>query len=127
LSKDLSNRTIQQHFSTGKTGSSTLRRTVGAILKVKLSLEAIPRSYGRKEKDFCNYRFENSGEVEITEWMHTHLKVAVHSSINYKNLENLLVQELQPRFNLTKCSNPNRKLLMDLRKLCANEARRKAG
>jgi hypothetical protein len=42
----LADRELNQHFSTGRTGSSTLRRSLGALLKRRLALIAVPRAPG---------------------------------------------------------------------------------
>ena len=42
--KSQKSRDANTHFKSGKTGSSTLRRSVGAILRNKLELKPIPRS-----------------------------------------------------------------------------------
>src|SRR5690554_342466 len=37
-------RDLKTHFASGKTGSSTLRRTLGALLREELLLKPVPRS-----------------------------------------------------------------------------------
>src|SRR5690349_20652009 len=44
LSSNLTDREFEQHFASGSTGFSTLRRSLGALLKAQLSLRAIPRA-----------------------------------------------------------------------------------
>src|SRR6185312_11976335 len=60
IAKDsLHDRDFNQHFKTGKTGSSTLRRSIGAILKTQLNLTAVPRGAENDTKRFDNYKFKD--------------------------------------------------------------------
>jgi len=47
--KSLANRDIETHFKTGKTGWSSLRRSIGAILKTQLELTAQKREINTKK------------------------------------------------------------------------------
>ena len=122
-STNLSDREFEQHFSSDKTGFSTLRRSIGALLKRQLALRAIPRAPGISETNVRNYRFADDDEARLTSWMCAHLEIAVHSSAKYPELEDFLVSELQPLLNLTKWPNPDRAEIKRLRKVCADEAR----
>ncbi|MFD7997519.1 GIY-YIG nuclease family protein [Streptomyces mexicanus] len=42
-------RDLRTHFATGKTGSSTLRRTLSALLREPLELRAVPRNLARPD------------------------------------------------------------------------------
>jgi GIY-YIG catalytic domain len=123
LSTNLAEREFEQHFATGNTGFSTLRRSIGALLKTGLKLRAIPRSDGPSETNVRNYRFTPKGEDRLTDWMQGNLEVGVHASIHYDQLEDALVGSLKPLLNLTKWPNPQRKEIKRLRKVCADEAR----
>jgi hypothetical protein len=57
LSTSLANREFDCHFASDNTCFSTLRRSLGAILKRQLDLNAIPRAPGRSETNIRNYRF----------------------------------------------------------------------
>jgi hypothetical protein len=124
LSTNLAAREFEQHFSSERTGFSTLRRSLGALLKRQLALTAIPRTSGPSETNVRNYRFDGDGEGRLTSWMCEHLEVGVHGSQRYADLENFLVPHLRPLLNLTKWPNPNRAEIKRLRALCADEARR---
>jgi hypothetical protein len=129
LSSNLADREFEHHFSSENTGFSTLRRSLGAILKKQLDLRAIPRAPGPSETNVRNYRFISDGDSRLTAWMCEHLEVGIHASSSYPELEDFLVPELRPLLNLNKWPNPHRVEIKSLRKLCADEARqvRRAG
>lgn len=47
--RSLVGRDLRTHFATGKTGSSTLRRTIAALLREDLDLRAVPRNLSRPD------------------------------------------------------------------------------
>jgi hypothetical protein len=102
---------------------STLRRSLGAILKRSLALQAIPRAPGPSESNCHNYCFLADGEARLTEWMVEHLEVGVFASSKYEQLEKFLTREFRPLLNLQGCPNPHRAEIKELRKACADEAR----
>jgi hypothetical protein len=121
---DLFARQINAHFNTNGSGSSTVRRTLGSILKKTLHLVAIPRNDGKSDRDFINYRFDDDGEKRVTDWMTSSLDVGI-CSLDPKDLvlEKELISLLKPVLNLTGWKNPDRKEIKRLRKSCADEAR----
>lgn len=123
LSTNLANREFEQHFSSENTGFSTLRRSLGAILKHSLALRAIPRAPGPSETNCRNYCFLANGESRLTDWMCEHLEVGVFASLKFEELEKFLMKELRPLLNLKGCPNPHRDEIKRLRRLCADEAR----
>src|SRR5271157_4746566 len=48
---------LRDHFGHQHSGFSTLRRSLGAILKQQLKLRAIPRAKGSSRSNVTNYRF----------------------------------------------------------------------
>src|SRR5438132_10713405 len=74
-SSSLREREFEAHFATGKTGFSTLRRSLGALLKQRFGLVAVPRGSGNSEDDVANYRFTEAGETKLTVWMERNLHV----------------------------------------------------
>ena len=84
-SGNLASREYENHFDTTSTGFSTLRRSIGAILKRKLSLNAIPRSSGDSETNVRNYRFEE-GDQRLTEWMKENLEIGFYAHDDFENL-----------------------------------------
>ena len=124
ISADLARRGDEDHFRSGGSGFSTLRRSLGALLKDELKLTAQPRSPGPSEQNFRCYRFDDPGEQRLTDWMRRHLRVAVAPHPAPEQVEAELIALAQPPLNLTGWPNPHAKELKALRKLCADEARR---
>ena len=120
-------RLYRSHFNDKKTGSSTLRRSLGAILKEDLELEPIPRSV--KEKKFRDYAFIYEGEVRLTNWMVNNLSVSFydypHGKKQINNLETKIIKRLIPILNLKKnvSLNPHLSELEELRAKCKDIAK----
>lgn len=125
MSTNLSVREFDTHFDSGQTGFSTVRRSLGAMLKDELRLTALARGHGRSKNDFVNFRFEAEGEDRLTAWMRQHLSVNTWPTNHYEALERALIRELRPPLNLEK-ANPKNDAIRSLRKLCADEARANA-
>lgn len=129
-------RLLEQHFCTGETGSSSLRRSIGAILKTKMHLQPIPRSTTEKsEKRFTNYAFKSEGDERLTKWMKKNLDCCFieHSKMNdedarssLKKVEIKFTKRLLPTLDLdpaTRKYNKFAKGLSDLRAICIDEAK----
>jgi hypothetical protein len=125
VSANLAEREFDTHFHSGHTGSSTVRRSLGAILKDALDLTARPRGQGRSEQSFRRYRFDPDGEERLTRWMTETLEVSVQPAPDYAALEKALIRFACPVLNLTGWPNPYRAEIKALRKKCADEARRR--
>lgn len=124
VSGNLAEREFDTHFAEGKTGFSTLRRSIGAILKEELNVRAHPRGTGASKTNFTNYRFDDSGERRLSAWMHECLHVAVEAVEEPAQLERELIALACPPLNLTGWPNPEGTTIKTLRKTCADEARR---
>lgn len=124
VSSNLAEREFNTHFVAGQTGFSTLRRSVGAILKNELSLRARPRGTGTSKTNFTNYRFDDTGEQRLSAWMHEHLRVAIESVAQPDTLERELIALACPPLNLKGWPNPEAVTIKALRIACADEARR---
>ena len=122
-SSNLAQREFENHFNSESTGFSTLRRSLGAILRQQLSLRALPRSPGRSESNVRCYRFTPDGDIRLTEWMRANLQVGVAAALDSDDLEVMLIARLQPLLNLKGWPNPDRQAIKALRKSCADEAR----
>ena len=120
----------RKHLKTGKSGWSTLRRSLGAILKAKLGLKAEPRS---TDGNCYNYQFDDAGEEQLTEWMLANLEVTIHEfqdadceeesvKCQVKVYEKDLIQKHRPPLNLEK-GFPQANKIKALRRACADEAR----
>lgn len=113
---------VRNHFAHDHSGFSTLRRSLGAILKGRLQLTAICRSSGSKA---TFYRFTDEGESRLTQWMEIHLRGSqVALSDDVLRQEKALIRELRPPLNLTDWPNPQRRFIKALRAACAAEAER---
>lgn len=77
--RSLASRDVNTHFATGKTGSSTLRRSLAGLLATQLASEGRPRNPAKPER-FANFGLEASGDELLTGSMVTHLRLAVWSS-----------------------------------------------
>jgi len=134
ISKDsLHSRDFNQHFKAGQSGRSTLRRSLGAALKDKLRLKAIPRGGASDTKRFDNYKFTADSEERLTAWMLQNLKIGYWvftDTMDYKLLrqhEDAVIRELRPTLDLdprTKKLNPLADALTALRQVCKDEAKR---
>src|SRR5208337_2093567 len=60
---------VRNHFAHKHSGFSTLRRSVGAILKQEELLKVIPRASGSSPTNIRNYRFSPESEERLTAWM----------------------------------------------------------
>ena len=123
ISSNLARRAMKQHFHTGSSGSSTLRRSLGAVLKDVLGLRAVHRSTGKSARDYTNYCFTADSEVRLTTWMNENLEISFYPTPNYVTLEMLLVHHLEPVLNIEHSTNSYTATLKHLRAVCSAEAR----
>ena len=123
-SSDLARREFDTHFGNGQTGFSTLRRSIGALIKDQLRLSAEPRGKSNSPSNYANFKFDNEGERRLTLWMAENLDVSVYEvQADYKELKRRLIEAECPALNLSGWKNPNRALVEQMRKICADEAR----
>jgi len=67
-----------RHFTNGKTGESTLRRSLAAMLDHHLELNPIPRSNDETDIDrYDNYTLDSESEARLTQWIEANLSIAV--------------------------------------------------
>lgn len=100
-------RDAKTHFANGRTGSSTLRRTFGALLREELGLIPIPRSATDAARGKrSHYKFTDESEAKLTKWMADNLLLSFFEfSADRRALEDLetqLIQRLVPKLNLDK-------------------------
>ena len=113
----------RNHFTHTNSGFSTFRRSLGAILKTKLALNACPRSAGASRSNVVNYRFSDVGEQALTRWMYDHLSIAQAALTgDVAGKEKELIALMEPPLNLTGWPNPQRALIKRLRAECVDEA-----
>ena len=130
--KNLNSRDVKTHLTSEKTGRSTLRRSIGAILKKKLKLTAIARDKNSIKLRADKYKFNESGEHRLTEWMLKNLMLGYWtpdisiSSEKLRSLEEKTIIRLKPTLDLdkrTKRFNPLAEQLDKLRGICRNEVK----
>jgi hypothetical protein len=124
-SSNLAQREFDTHFAAGETGFSTVRRSLGALLRDELNLKPRPRGTGTSKTNYTNYRFDEAGERRLSEWMRERLRVAVHAVSNPPEVEAELIGLAHPPLNLTGWPNPERAEIKRARKQCADAARRR--
>jgi hypothetical protein len=108
LGKTDSNLEVRNHFNHKDSGRSTLRRSLGALLKTSLALRAIPRGSGPSPTNMKYYRFRVADELRLTEWMKAHLTYSFAVvSHDIRAIEQALIDELRPPLNLTDWPNPS--------------------
>ena len=69
----LRTRTLGTHFRTGRTGHSTVRRSLAALLQENLDLTVVQRP-GKGHP--TNFSITAPGDARLTEWMFIHLRLA---------------------------------------------------
>jgi hypothetical protein len=123
-----------EHLANGGTGNSTLRRSLGALLREPLNLKPRPRSDSETAgRQFTNFRFEAEGEERLTAWMKKHLslgfcKLPALTVSELRVREKGLIKSATPALNIG--HNPESPYLAELklaRKHCASLAREWAG
>jgi hypothetical protein len=130
--KSLNSRDTKTHLETGKTGWSSLRRSLGAILKSKLNLSAQKRDKNPSELRADKYKFDEEGEKRLTGWMMKNLKMGYWTferpltKEKLRNEEEKVLIKLRPTLDLdqrTKKFNPLADELLDLRKICREDVK----
>jgi len=113
----------RNHFEMNS-GFSTLRRSLGAILRRELALRAVPRAPGASKTNTSNYMFAFDGEEIVSRWMRANLLASIVpiEGQDIAKLEAQLIADLQPPLNLTGWPNPQRPLIKKLRARCVQEA-----
>jgi hypothetical protein len=121
-SVDLKNR---GHFVSGSTSKSTIRRSLGSLLKEDLALKAYARGRGKSRQDATHFRFDNEGERRLTDWIYgnTRIGFSIVGDDDIETIEKRLIRYCEPILNLDgNPSNPHAAPIKTLRKLCADEA-----
>lgn len=112
-------RVINTHFTSGRTGSSTLRRSLGAILRDTFKLKPIPRSIIEKsDRKYSHYKFDNDSENKLTSWMLANLSFSFWEYDGGENLEEIekeLIKECKPILNLK--DNSSNKWMREVKEL----------
>ncbi len=106
------------HFADGKTGSSTLRRTLGAFLMDQLELVPIPRNKSDfAKKRYTHYKFNDFSETRLTIWMKENIGMSFFEYPEppkvIDHLETQLINICKPLLNLSK--NPTNPYLQTIK------------
>tara|TARA_R100000306_G_scaffold62292_1_gene68249 strand:+ start:7567 stop:8430 length:864 start_codon:yes stop_codon:yes gene_type:complete len=95
--KSLKKRDYRQHFK-GNAGSSTLRKSLGVLFGYKL----IPRD---KNPESRKTKFDLKDESKLSDWMNLNLVMYFLPNSDFDDLENKLIDRLNPPLNLSKNKN----------------------
>jgi len=91
--KSLRGRDYKQHFTGNNAGRSTLRESLGSLMK----FHKVPRD---KDPATGKTKFMESDERKLTQWMHSNLILFFYSNNNYKSIEDELISYFNPPLNL---------------------------
>jgi hypothetical protein len=110
--KSQKSRDADTHFKTGKTGSSTVRKTFGSLLYEQYKLNAIPRSQSDIEKRRnSHFKFDDKSEKQLTQWMVENLGLSFYpypkSKEEIDDLETLLINHIVPILNIDRKNTVN--------------------
>lgn len=128
----LKQRDLNTHFKDGRTGNSTLRRSIGAILKAELKAIAFSRNGTFDKPNIDNYKFNTQAETKLSQWMKDNLQIGYWvyqpESENelLRTIEEQLIIVLKPTLDLDKRTrhlNEHATALTELRNQCKEEAR----
>ncbi|MFC7490467.1 MULTISPECIES: GIY-YIG nuclease family protein [unclassified Knoellia] len=122
--RSLNGRDVGTHFCTGKTGSSTVRRSLAALLVDRLGLVAVPRNLARPDGS-ANFGLAPDGDALLSEWMDERLSLVVWvkpEGAPLGDVETKVVRKLDPPLNLDKVGQPRARLRL-ARKRMADASR----
>jgi hypothetical protein len=122
--RSLNGRDVRTHFAKGKTGSSTVRRSLAALLASDLALAAVPRNLAKRDGS-ANFALDVASEMRLSSWMEQRLSLATWSKpedVILDEIETEVVRRLAPPLNLDKVGQ-SRKRLREARKRMADTAR----
>lgn len=95
-SKSLKQRLLNQELRAK--GHGTFFRSIGAVLGFRPTEGTLKNKANKK-----NFKFSNSDEIKIIEWMNFNLIVNwIEYGSDFDNVETYLIQKYQPLFNLAK-------------------------
>lgn len=123
--RSLAARDVRTHFCTGKTGWSTLRRSLAGLLADTLDLRGRPRTI-ENPGAFANFGLERAGDERLTAWMVDRLSLAVWPSpggVVLDDIETAVLAHLSPPLNLDKVTTGWGVQVRALRRKLADQAR----
>ncbi|RUQ43763.1 hypothetical protein D8M15_00820 [Micrococcus sp. HSID17228] len=108
--RSLAARDVRQHFGTGKTGRSTVRRTFAALLEHSALLWPVPRAGGKpSSKSPATFDLSERSEEALTRWMVDHLVLRVwvpEVPVALGDVEKHVITAWRPPLNLTHAGPP---------------------
>lgn len=110
--RSLRGRDVGTHFAAGKTGSSTVRRSLAALLLNELGLIAVPRNRAKPDRS-ANFGLDAKSEMRLSGWMEQRLSLATWSKpedVILDEIETAVVHRLRPPLNLDKVGEPRQRL-----------------
>jgi hypothetical protein len=122
--RSLNGRDVGTHFAAGKTGSSTVRRSLAALLVERLTLGAVPRNLAKPDGS-ANFGLDTASEARLSAWMVKRLSLTTWSGSGDASLdevETAVVRRLHPPLNLDKVGE-SRTRLREARRRMADIAR----
>lgn len=102
--KNLNGRDVGTHFAVGKTGSSTVRRSLAALLVERLDLSAVPRNLSKPDGS-ANFSVETAGDQRLSAWMDARLRLSIwlrQGDARLDDVETAVLRQLRPPLNLDK-------------------------
>lgn len=117
--KSLQSRDVGTHFTAGKTGSSTVRRSLASLLVDHLLLIAVPRNQARPDAS-ANFGLESTSDERLSSWMDERLLLSTWSKpegVTLNEVETEVVRRLRPPLNLDKVGEPRTRLRAARRQL----------
>ena len=120
----LHSRDLRAHFSSGKTGQSTVRRSLAALLRDALQLTPSYRHPERRERA-THYGLEAPGDDQLTEWMGANLKIAFWDKPaaceNLADVERAVIDTCHPPLNLKDNESPWKERVAAARRAMATD------
>lgn len=121
--KSQKSRDANTHFKTGKSGSSTFRKSIGALLSQIQVITPVIRSITDVEKGRkSHYKFDMESEEKISKWIQNNISVTFFefpaSKSDIDELETEIIRKLKPVLNLDHKNSDNsfKPLISALRK-----------
>ena len=119
--RSLNGRDVGTHFAAGRTGSSTVRRSIAALLVDELGLVAVPRNLAKPDGS-DNFGLDPASENRLSDWMQTHLSLSTSIKPDgavLDDVETVVVSRLRPPLNLDKVGEPREQLRAARRRTAA--------
>ena len=116
---------MRQRGVQSPTGSSTLRRSLAALLGPERGYRGIPRN-PLKPGHFAHFGLSDEQDDELSVWMRRRLRLAIWPHATTEQLDAIetdILVELLPPLNLSKVATGWREQVKAARKVMAAEAR----